>query len=364
MLKFIDKIVCLISILAIICLLGAYTSAYIDPNMFVWPSLLGLAYPYLLLVNLILLFYWLIRWRGMFWAVLVILIAGVPTFMTYYGTADKQTKAPAPDLTVLSYNIRYFDVYAWTKQKDTKEKLLNYLNDFKGDVICLQEFTTSGPAQSQQELVRRLHTYPYHHIYKDIAIFSRFPLIHRGQLAFTSGQSGSCIYCDLLCHKDTVRLYSVHLESYKLGKKERQFVQDIGQGLKREELSDGVKNLFSRITRANRNRALQADLIKTHLNQSPHKVVLCGDFNDTPLSYTYEKIKKGLSDSFIEKGRGLGNTYIGEFPSFRIDYILHSPEITTVGYTRPDLRLSDHYPVKAALKLKNKPSPPGHGKKT
>lgn len=364
MLKLIDKIVCLLSIMAIICLVGAYTSAYINPNTFVWPSLFGLAYPYLLILNIVLLFYWLLRRRGMFWTVLIILIAGIPTFMTYYGTAGKQNHVPAPNLTVLSYNIRYFDVYAWTKQKDTKEKLLNYLNDFKGNVICLQEFTTSGPAESRRNLIRRLNTYPYHHIYKDMAIFSRLPLIHRGQLTFTSGQTGSCIYCDLLCHKDTIRLYSVHLESYKLGKKERQFVQDIGQGLKSEEFSDGVKNLFTRITHANQNRALQADLIKAHLNQSPHQVVLCGDFNDTPLSYTYRKIKKGLSDSFIEKGRGLGHTYIGEFPSFRIDYILHSPEITTIGYTRPNIRLSDHYPVEAALKLKNSPHSSRHRPQT
>ena len=87
---------------------------------------------------------------------------------------------------------------------------------------------------------------------------------------------------------------------------------------------------------------------------SPYPVVVCGDFNDTPLSYTYKKIKKELKDAFIEKGRGLGHTYIGEFPSFRIDYILHSDDLETVGYQRDMVTYSDHYPIKAQLNYKRK----------
>ena len=79
-------------------------------------------------------------------------------------------------------------------------------------------------------------------------------------------------------------------------------------------------------------------------------MILCGDFNDTPLSYTYRQLSRKLTDSFIEKGRGIGNTYIGEFPSFRIDYVLHSPTLYTVGYTREDITLSDHYPIKVKIR--------------
>lgn len=352
MLKLIDKIVFLISIVAMASLAGAYTSSYINPDPFAWLSLLGLAYPYLLITNIVLFLYWLVRWKKMVWAELLIILAGIPTFMTYYGTAEKENEDNAANLSILSYNIRYFDVYEWTKQKDTKEKLLDYLNNYKGDVICLQEFATSDKIQSRQDIIRKLKTYPYYHIYKDMAIFSRLPLTRKGHLTSAPGQTGSCIYCDLICNTDTVRLYSVHLESYKLGKKERQFVKQISQGLKGEELSDGVKNLFTRITTANKNRAGQSRQIKEHLDQSPYPVILCGDFNDTPLSYTYRIIKEGLSDSFIKKGRGLGNTYIGEFPSFRIDYILHTPDMETVSYVREEIRLSDHYPIKVGLKIK------------
>lgn len=353
MLKIIDKIVFLISIIALSGLSGAYLSSYINPNTFVWASLLSLAYPYLLIGNILLLFYWIIRWKKMSWVTLVVLLAGIPAFMTYYGTSSYPAPHPDSDLSLLSYNIRYFDIYGWSQKKDTKEKLLQYLNQYQGEVICLQEFATNEQTGNQQFLARQLHSYPYHYIRKDMAIFSRIPLLNQNYIPFPSPHTGaSCIYCDLPLGTDTIRIYSVHLESYKLGKKERLFMKQISQGVKSNDLPNEVKNLATRLTTANKNRAQQARQIKHHIQKSPHPVILCGDFNDTPLSYTYREIKKGLSDSFIQKGRGIGNTYIGEFPSFRIDYILHTPELETLYYLRDTIRLSDHYPIQSSFKIK------------
>ena len=116
-------------------------------------------------------------------------------------------------------------------------------------------------------------------------------------------------------------------------------MKEISSGLKGNDIPEGVKNLTTRLMIANKNRAHQAEEIQRHIDGSPYPVILCGDFNDTPLSYTY-----------IEKGRGIGNTYIGEFPSFRIDYVLHSPTLYTVGYIREDITLSDHYPIKVKIR--------------
>lgn len=353
MLKLFDKIVFLISIMAIVGLVGAYVSSYINPNTFVFPSLLGLAYPYLLIINILLLFYWIVRWKKMVWAELVVILLGIPVFMTYYGTANTSTQNKNYDLSLLSYNVRYFDLYNWSNQKDTKGKLFQYLNDFDGNVVCLQEFATKSNKMQEQTMIKKLKSYPYHFIQKDMAIFSRLPIINKNYLTFPEQYSSACLYCDVILNQDTIRLYSVHLESYKLGKKERQFMKEISEGLKTSTLSAGAKNLTTRLTTANKNRARQAEQIQKHVEHSPYKAILCGDFNDTPLSYTYKKIKKGLKDSFIEKGRGLGNTYIGEFPSFRIDYILHTPDWETISYTRDTIRLSDHYPIQSRLKLKS-----------
>jgi len=352
MLKLIDKLIFLISIPAICALIGAYASSYINPNTFVFTSLLGLAYPYLLTLNILLFFYWIIRWKKMVWAELIVLFCGIPAFMTYYGTADTSAGSPHHDFSLLSYNVRYFDFYNWSNQKDTKNKLFHYLKAFEGNMICLQEFALKENTPDEQSLIRNLKAYPYSYIRKDMAIFSRFPLFHKAYLSFGENSSGSCIYCDLADGGDTIRIFNVHLESYKLGKKERQFMKEISRGLKANDLPESTKKLTARLTTANKNRARQAEIIKQYILQSPYPTIICGDFNDTPLSYTYKKIKTGLKDSFIEKGRGLGNTYIGEFPSFRIDYILHTPGIETISYNRDKIEFSDHYPIRAKLKLK------------
>lgn len=354
MLKLLDKIVILISIIAMTGLTGAYAASYINPNTFVFPSLLGLAYPYLLITNIILFLYWIVRWKKMVWIELAVILLGVPAFMTYYGTADTQEKSQDYTISLLSYNVRYFDLYNWSNQKDTKNRLFDYLNNFSGNVICLQEFSIKNNKTEEYNIIHKLKSFPYYYIRNDMAIFSRLPILRKGYIVFPDEYSSACLYCDLDTGKDTVRLYSVHLESYKLGKKERQFMKEISQGLKTNDLSGNAKKLTTRLTTANKNRASQAERVQHHIQQSPYEVILCGDFNDTPLSYTYREIKGDLQDSFIEKGRGLGNTYIGEFPSFRIDYILHSPELETVSYIRDTIKLSDHYPIKGKLKLRTK----------
>ncbi len=333
-------------------LLGAYTASYINPNILIIPSLLGLAYPYLLIGNILLFLYWLTRWKRTAWVSLVIILCGIPAFMTYYGTNSEQKEQQAYDLSLMSYNIHFFDIYGWSKEKNTKNKLFDYLNQFQGDIVCLQEFPENISTQQKQTIINNLSTYPYFHIDESMAFFSRIPIIRSGKILFNKTYTSSCTYCDILVPRDTIRIYNVHLESYKMGKRERQFMKELSEGLQGNNITHDIKNITSRLTKANKNRARQSEQIVLHIQKSPYNVIICGDFNDTPLSYTYRKIKGRFKDSFIEKGRGIGNTYIGEFPSFRIDYILHTPAFKTISYKRDNILLSDHYPVTAKIKIK------------
>lgn len=132
MLKILDKIVYIVSLIAAFGLIGAYLSPIINPNTFVFFSLLGLAYPYLLIGNFILLLYWIFRWKRRAWQIVVVIAIGYPTFRTYYGTAKTETGACFERFVALVVQYPYFDVYGWSNQKNTREKLFNYLNKSTG----------------------------------------------------------------------------------------------------------------------------------------------------------------------------------------------------------------------------------------
>ena len=110
-----------------------------------------------------------------------------------------------------------------------------------------------------------------------------------------------------------------------------------------------IKELSTKFKDAIIKRAEQAATLREHLNQCPYPVIVCGDFNDTPVSFTYRTVRGDLKDSFTESGKGTANTYNGKLPSFRIDYILYSPKFTSYNFEVSTLNHSDHYPISCDL---------------
>lgn len=342
--RILDLIMKIVTIVAMIGLLGSYTSPYVNPNVFYPSSLLGLAYHYLLITNIVLLLYWIVRWKKMGILSLIVIGCGYPLITTYYALNPKATPDAPYDLSVMTYNIRQMNINGWFKQENAPKHIVEYINASDADVVCMQEF----PRKEKSFI--KFPGYPYSHRSYDVAMISRYPIVNKGVIAFEKGNSATCIYGDIVVKQDTVRVYAIHLESYRLGKKEEEIYKELTKG-NTQNATEGVLKISSRLVYANRNRANQAVKIKSHMEQSPYPVIICGDFNDTPLSYTYHTLSDSMTDSFIEKGRGLGNTYVGEFPSFRIDHILHSSAFKTVSYTRDTVTYSDHYPIRTKLKF-------------
>ena len=177
-----------------------------------------------------------------------------------------------------------------------------------------------------------------------VALFSRHPIAQQGEVNLISDRINRCIYADIVKGKDTVRVYSAHLASIRFGKEDYDFVSGREEGF-----WSGGKRLTTRLMDAYKRRAEQVSAIRTHMAKSPHPVVLCGDFNDTPASHAYRELDHELEDSFREANRGLGRTYVGTFPSFRIDYIWHSPELKAASCEVLKGDFSDHRAVKAML---------------
>jgi endonuclease/exonuclease/phosphatase family metal-dependent hydrolase len=237
--------------------------------------------------------------------------------------------------------------------------MFDFLDEQQADILCFQEFFHAAADKSfptRDTLVQFLPTRYYHqrfthsprrNQYYGVIIFSRFPIIAKGEIPFETDVNNFCIYADLKLESDTVRVYNAHLQSIRFGSEDYAFV---AENQNNEELKKGATRIADKLRRAFYNRQSQVERIEEHILQSPHPVILCGDFNDPPLSYTYEVFTDLLDDSFIGAGRGTGNTFNrAAFPTLRIDYVMHSREIQTLRYTTPKVDLSDHFPVVTEL---------------
>lgn len=341
---------------AALAILLAYLSVYINPNDFALLALLGLGYSFILLINILFVVYWAYRKRKVFLISLLAILIGWPHLTSFFSINLWQEKNDNNKYyKAISFNVRLFDLYDWTKSKGTKEKIFHFLEDESPDIVCFQEYyskhknkTTSTKTRIDKQLnikyshiefaKKRGKTYNY-----GIATFSRYPILYKG-IIMLDNATNHCIYSDIKLDNDTIRVYNAHLESVHLGYDNYRFIDSIGHNLKNEKIK-GLFDIAKKLNRAYKKRAQQVEIIYQHIRQSPFKVLVCGDFNDTPISYAYHRMTGELNDAFVESGNGFGFTYFRKIFPFRIDYILTSRGIETLNFRTFGERLSDHKPI-------------------
>lgn len=357
-----NKILLWLNYIVAVSLLIAVSAKYISPHLFWLMAFFGLAFPYLVLLNLLFVVYWLSQFRREAILSLVIILLCSLT-MRKYAQVTFSNKGSNNDLKVTSYNSMLFDLYNWRKNVRSRQQILDQMKEINPDILCLQEFYNSNKMPEYfniDTVIGTLNTKYYHveyttiaheHNHFGIATFSKYPIINKGKIIFNTRSNNICIYTDVLVENDTIRIYNMHLQSISFSKKDHKFVaalQDEDDAL--DELENS-KSILRRLKRAFVKRAEQAEKVEASIKSCPYKIILCGDFNDTPASYAYETISGNLKDAFIEKGNGFGRTYVGKFPSFRIDYILHSKAIKCTKFIRSEETFTDHYPITAYFNL-------------
>ncbi len=338
-------------------LVTSYLSYHVNPEKAWFLQFLGLAYPSLVMINIAFLLLWLFRKKKYIFLPIIAIALGWNHLETYIQINLKNNDPyPAKTLKVLSYNVRIFNYYDWVNDDKADMHIFEYIKAENPDVLCLQEYFASTGKLKQSDIERELAALPYKHVHftsvsnntgYGIATYSRYPIVNEGFINFKDTRNIT-IYTDIKIMDDTIRVYNNHLQSIRFLKRDYDFIDTL-QFRYNEEHIRSLRNISAKMKTAYIKRSSQAETISKHIKSAPHPVISCGDFNDTPVSYTYRKMKGNLIDSFVAAGNGVGNTYIGKVPSFRIDYILHSPELTSLDFQRDKIVLSDHYPISATI---------------
>ena len=252
-------------------------------------------------------------------------------------------------INVITYNTQKFS-YAKAGYRKTDSQKLKEVFQFmqsKGtpDILCLQEVDDFHT----ESLMKNFGFKDNHKIrYYGTGIYSKYPIIEKGRINFDI-KVNSCLWADIQINEQTIRVYSLHLQSNSVSNVTEKVINE-GQFKEKETWSD-IRTILGKFKRTTKIRAQQAVTIARHIASSPHPVIVCGDFNETPQSYAYRMISENFNDSFREKGAGLGSTYAGSIPALRIDYILSDKNFKIINNYILKKSYSDHYPVMSTFSL-------------
>ena len=368
--RFVAYLILAVNIFFIGLLLLTAYSPYIKPAAHPVESCFGLAFPIFLVINICFLVFWLIIQNGDVYkrqnykfslVTLISLLLCYPQIRTYFPINFHTNKLPENSFKVLSYNIMGFD---GAVKKDGENPILNYLKNSGADILCLQEYQTieSSHYLSQKDVEKALKDYPYHKIQtvgsgkghtNRIACYSKYPILSSRRLDYVSEYNGSAVY-ELKIGEDTVMLINNHLESNKLTKEDKVVYESMLKSPETKKVKSGARLLIRKLAEASAIRGSQADSIAQKIAASQHPyIIVCGDFNDTPISYAHRVIGQGLNDTFTQSGRGLGISYNQNKFYFRIDNILASKNLKSYNCTVDrSIKESDHYPIWCYLKKK------------
>lgn len=356
---------------------GAF-SGYVSPAKHIVLTFIGLALPVLLLTNLIVLIYWGIR-RRIWWIVPLVAILGNWGYLgriVRFSTAPSSTEAA---LTLVTYNV---DAFNRDLTGYTCKEMARYLQGLQADVICMQEFDTTrefdmdsvkaafadwgyyaipeapidSAALKGSSALADSATYngssapvPRKSILQ-LAVFSKYPILEQQLIPYPDSKNCS-LWCDISVNGKRIRVFNNHLQTTEVSRNkrilEKELTKDNTAATERAlfQLADGLKENFVK-------RASQAEHVQRLIAASPYPVLVCGDFNSLPSSYTYRTIRGDkLKDGFQSCGHGYMYTFRYFKKLLRIDYILHSAEFKGTDYFSPEWDCSDHKAVVMRMEI-------------
>lgn len=324
----------------------AYALPFLAPKIFPFLSVLSLVLPLFLILNGLFFIYWTFQFKKQMFLSGLVLLIGITFINKFYKFSATNLPKSQNDFTVMSYNVRLFNLFEWINIKDVPEKIQDFINIQNPDILCIQEFSSSS-----NKIDLRIYKHEYilksgNKIKTAQAIFSKFPIVNKGEIIFPNSNNNA-IFADIKKGKDTIRIYNMHLESLKISPD----VTDINEGNNELDQSKTEK-IIERISSAFEAQQIQSDFIKLHKDSCKFAIIICGDMNNSAYSYVYRSIRGNLNDTFEEAGQYFGQTFNFKYYPARIDYIFADKKIKVKEFNNfSDFKFSDHTPIMTRLEI-------------
>lgn len=329
------------ALLQVLC----YASMYVNPAEF-WPAaMLTVAAFGVAVVNVAVLILALVGRSRVFWVPLLVLVPALFLAEKVVSFSELRPVGADGSVDMVSYNVGRFSLPQGDNpgKEQLAEHLFSQIREYDPDIICLQEYWSPSIEEMERQMEEHFSGYQYkYYLHKDWdgysgnVTISRFPVTSAGVEHF-EGSSNLAIYSDIVLGGRMIRLYNCHFQSYSISA--TRLVKLVNN------MDDYALEAGRRVVGAIRKRPLQVGQVLDNVRQSPYDAIICGDFNDTPMSYTYTSLLSGRKDTFVEAGSGFGGTYSKLWPMLRIDYIFVPEDFEVTGHITPKLPFSDHYPV-------------------
>lgn len=315
-------------------------------------SLTGLAFPFALAAVVLFLLFWLLTWKKGCWLSVLTLIVCFTSIRDMCPLNFRRQSPPDNAIKLLSYNICSTNV---PSGKIIDTPTLDYIRESGADIVCLQECNV-GSMRNIDERSATCQTYPYRaHVIMGngtrahgLDCLSKFPIVDVQDITFEGSGNGAARYL-ILVEGDTLALFNCHLQSFGLNDDDKSVYEDILNDPRDNIATTKTKDLVKKLRDAGAQRAVHADDIARRIDETGARyTIVCGDFNDAPVSYAHHRLTRRLVDAHTRSGNGFDFSYTRDHMYFRIDHILASKNLAP-WRCRVDHKVtfSDHHPISA-----------------
>lgn len=349
--KMIVFILAVLAVIGVIAMALSIANAYVNPKDFIWTTVFGLAFWEILIYNVVVFLLLLLMWSNKIWISVVALLIAIPGISKSFSIGSKSKAENS--IRVMSYNVHDFrHVDGVTEKEQFANQVMEMVREHAPDILCCQEFSQFKSGVSRPQCIEDFakeagFQYIYFNRktnYGGNVIFSKYPLTKVAEdSGFGKGNTYGVMVSVDAGEKGKFHVANVHLLSYMITDSE---IDVLTNASERQNLDTIGKTVLHKLSFAFQKRSEELQTVLNGMPPVGGPIIICGDFNEPPLSYNYRQMQKaGFVDTFTKVGFGIKPTYAGKLPLLRIDYVWANDGVKPLAFDRYKYKASDHYPI-------------------